>query len=110
MRDIFVVDLAQFLFPVDIRLIHLDNARRAAVAGRFNLADGFADDPFALLAGGILDEIAVRFSLSASSAHSRPNSRSRKIHSVSDTEESTVASMTTLLVSTPLCPMFLAIT
>ena len=49
-------------------------------------------------------------SLSASSAHSSPNSRSKKIQSVSDTEESTVASMTTLLVSTPLCPMFLAIT
>ena len=112
MRDIFAVDLAQFLFPVDIRLIHLDNARRAAVAGRLDLADGFADNPFALLAGGILDEKAfhARFSLSASSAHSSPNSRSRKIHSVSDTEESTVANMTTLLVSTPLCPMFLAIT
>ena len=36
MRDIFAVDLAQFLFPVDIRLIHLDNARRAAVACRFD--------------------------------------------------------------------------
>ena len=55
MRDVFAIDLAQFLYAVDIRLIHLDDARRAAVACRFDASDGIGDNLLALLARRILD-------------------------------------------------------
>ena len=50
MRDIFAIDLAQFLYTVDIRLIHFNDARRTAVACRFNASDGISDNLLALLA------------------------------------------------------------
>ena len=55
MRDIFAIDLAQLLYTVDICLIHLDDARCAAVACRFDASDGIGDNLLALFTRRILD-------------------------------------------------------
>ena len=55
MRDVFAIDLAQFLHAIDIRLIHFNDARRTAVACRFDASDGIGDNLLALLARRILD-------------------------------------------------------